>query len=50
MWSVGVHLARMRNGSVDLDRRAFNRKQRIVVSVLLLGVNMGFAQPLEILS
>ena len=45
-----VRLARVRNAAVEPDRSVFNRKQRIVTSMLSLAVNMIFAQPLEHLS
>ena len=51
MWWVDVRSPCSDAPCRGKDRQdAFNRKHRIVMSVLFLGVNTGFTQPLEILS
>ena len=51
MWLLDVSSPRSEAQCRGGDRQgAFNRTQRIVMSVLALGVSMVFSQPLEILS
>ena len=45
-----VQLARMWNDATEPDRNIFNQRERIVMSMLSLGVNMGFTEPLVLLS
>ena len=45
-----VQLARMWNDAAEPDRSVFNRRERNVMSVLSLMVNMGFTEQLVLLS
>ena len=40
----------MRNAAVEIDRALSTERGATFMSVLSLGVNMGFTQPLELLS